>query len=142
MRLCVLDCSFAMAWVFEDEKTAAADALLVRLRSQDSVVVPAVLWNLEVRNVLRNGVKGNRITAEHAEERRLALEALPRVAVPCPHGLGDGLNALMLAHDLTSYDACYLAIAIDLQMPLATKDKQLLAAARRSGVPLFQEVAQ
>lgn len=140
MRLCVLDCSFAMAWVFEDERNSVADALLERLKVQDTVVVPAVLWNLEVRNALRTGVIRKRIQPPYAEERRLAFELVPRVVVPCPHGLSDGLNALMLANDLTSYDASYLAIAMELRMSLATKDTKLITAARREGVSLFQEV--
>jgi hypothetical protein len=62
------------------------------------------------------------------------------MAVPCPHGLGDGLNTSMLVHDVTSHDAAYLAIAVELRLPLATADRKLDVAARRERVPLFRDV--
>ena len=77
MRLCVVDCSFAMAWVFADEASPIADALLQRLEHSDSIVVPAVLWALEVRNTLRSAVRRKRLTETEAEQRRLALLDLP-----------------------------------------------------------------
>jgi predicted nucleic acid-binding protein len=134
MRLCVVDCSFAMTWVFDDERSAIADALLARLERQDSIVVPAVLWALEVRNVLRTAVRRRRLSATAAEDRRQLLLKLPRLTVAAPAGLGDDVDALMRAHDLTSYDATYLAVAIELGLPLATTDVDLIAAANAVGV--------
>ena len=139
MRLCVLDCSFAMAWVFEDEANSDADALAERLRENDSVVVPAVLWSLEVANALRTGVLKKRITPERAEERRVAFANLPVVTVPCPHGLGDSLKALRHTHGLTSSDATYLAVAIEHSLALATNDDPLRKAAKKAGVSLWRE---
>lgn len=40
-------------------------------------------------------------------------------------------------HGLTAYDAAYLALAVERQLPLATLDKQLIAAAPREGVTLI-----
>lgn len=137
MRLCVVDCSFAMAWVFEDERNAVADALLARLARKDAIVMPAVLWALEVRNVLRTAVRRRRLTAAAAEERRQLLMRLPRITVAAPAGLGDEVDALMRAHDLTSYDAVYLQVAIEHDLPLATTDKTLAAAAKAVGVGVF-----
>ena len=137
MRLCVVDCSFAMAWVFADEKNSAADALLRRLEQGDTIVVPAVLWGLEVRNTLRSGVLRKRMTAAQADERRMALLDLPRISVSCPAGLGDVLDRLIRVHGLTSYDAVYLAIAIEHGLPLATSDEALAAAAQAAEVARY-----
>lgn len=134
MRLCVLDASFAMAWVFADEPNPAADTLLTQLATGDSVVVPAVLWSLEVRNVLRSAVRRRRLSAELAEQHRLALRDLPKVVVACPNGLSDEIDELVRAHDLTSYDAAYLAVAVEHELPLATADAGLAAAADAAGV--------
>ena len=139
MRLCVLDCSLAMSWVFEDERDVVADRLLAHLERADCVVVPAVLWSLEVRNALRGAVRRKRVTAEDAEQQRLAFAAIPTVAVPCPHGLGDAIDRLVRAHGLTSFDAAYLAIASEHALPLATVDAGLESAARHEKVPLFRE---
>jgi predicted nucleic acid-binding protein len=126
-----------MAWVFEDEANSDADVLAQRLRENDSVVVPAVLWALEVANTLRTAVLKKRITQEKAEERRKAFSELPIVTVPCPHGLSDSLNTLMRAHQLTSYDAAYLAVALEQSLPLATNDEPLRKAALKAGVSLW-----
>ena len=137
MSLCVVDSSFAMAWVFEDERNDLADALLARLGDGDSILVPAVLWALEVRNCLRNGVLRRRLSKQMAELRRRELLALPRVTVTCPNGLADELHELMTGHNLTSYDACYISVAREHGLPLATLDKQLARAATAVGVPRF-----
>lgn len=139
MRLCVVDCSFAMAWVFEDERNPLADGLLDRLDADHSFVVPAVLWGLEVRNTLRSAVRRRRLTLAGADERRRALAELPKLAVACPNGLGDVVDELVRTHDLTSYDAVYLAVATEHALPLATADAALARAARAAGVPLYAQ---
>ncbi len=137
MRLCVVDCSFALAWVFEDERDTIADELLGRLSNGDSFDVPAVLWGLEVRNALRGAVRRRRLTPPQAEERRLLLGRMPRVTVTTPPGLGDELDALIRAHGLTSYDAVYLALALEHGLPLATKDSDLRVATLAAGGEVF-----
>lgn len=137
MRLCVVDCSFAMAWVFDDEKNEVADSLLARVEEEDSIVVPAVLWGLEVRNALRTAVRRRRLTLAEADARRLCLFDLPKVTVACPHGLGDAVDELVREHGLTSYDAVYLAVAQEHDLPLATADAQLAAVASAVGVARF-----
>ena len=54
-------------------------------------------------------------------------------------GSGDGLAIARLAfkHNLTSYDATYLALALDHEAPLATLDKALAAAAKAEGVTVL-----
>ena len=45
---------------------------------------------------------------------------------------------LARAHNLSSYDASYLELAIRLGLPLAAQDGKLKTAAQATGVPLFQ----
>ena len=53
-------------------------------------------------------------------------------------------NALILTlaerHRLTAYDAAYLALALEQQLPLATLDRELAEAATREGVPLLSQI--
>jgi predicted nucleic acid-binding protein len=88
VRICVVDSSFAAGWIFDHESNEPARALLERLRRnrQDTIVVPAVLWDLELRNVLRTAVRRRRLSTAEAEQRRTCLLAVPRVVVACPHG--------------------------------------------------------
>ena len=62
-----------------------------------------------------------------------------RSTSPTPPALAEvvGVLDLMRRHRLTAYDATYLELAIRLRLPLATKDRELLAAAPLVGVPLF-----
>jgi predicted nucleic acid-binding protein len=140
VRICVVDSSFAAGWIFDDEPNEPARALLDRLRRnrQDTIVVPAVLWALELRNVLRTAVRRRRLTMAEAEQRRASLLAVPRVVVAAPHGLGDPLDALIRTFDLTSYDAVYLAVAQEVGLPIATGDEDLAAAAERLGVGRYR----
>jgi predicted nucleic acid-binding protein len=46
-------------------------------------------------------------------------------------GMLTGVHRLALSSRLTSYDAAYLALALQLDLPLATRDNELICAARR-----------
>jgi predicted nucleic acid-binding protein len=47
--------------------------------------------------------------------------------------------ALARKHHLSTYDASYLDLAMRKGLPIATKDKKLLAAAKRSQVPILKD---
>ncbi|WP_108724312.1 PIN domain-containing protein [Phyllobacterium zundukense] len=52
----------------------------------------------------------------------------------------DGDRAILsiaLKHNLSAYDAAYLALAIDQSLPLATNDRKLAAAARAEAVKIL-----
>ena len=48
-----------------------------------------------------------------------------------------GLASLARGYGLSAYDAAYLDVAIRRGIPLATRDRSLREAARRSGVAVF-----
>ena len=50
----------------------------------------------------------------------------------------DEVFSLAQEHGLTVYDAAYLDLAIQERPPLASLDGQLVRAAQKVGVPLFQ----
>lgn len=58
----VLDASVAVAWCFEDEKTAYTEAVLDRLAGDGEALAPA-LWPLEVANALVCAERRRRLTA-------------------------------------------------------------------------------
>jgi predicted nucleic acid-binding protein len=129
----VLDCSVALTWCFEDEASVETDLLLDRVRD-DGAVVPS-LWHLELGNVLLQGERRKRLSAEQVAAQLNWIEALP-IAVDqqtMSHAWGDILS-IARVEGLTTYDAAYLELAIRLGAPLFTKDGDLIAAARRRGV--------
>lgn len=132
----VLDCSVTMAWCFEDERTAATDALLERVIA-DGAHAPA-LWPVEVSNVLLSAVKRKRIPADAVSVVAQRIAALPITVDPASADIVWS-NTLQLAqrYALTSYDACYLELAQRKALPLATLDAGLRKAAVAAGVAVI-----
>jgi predicted nucleic acid-binding protein len=132
----VLDSSVALTWCFEDEATAACDALLHRLA--DAGAHAPSLWPLEVLNALVMAERRGRITSQVFLGRVAWLHALP-VALDAQTAEQAWLTTRMLAgqHRLTLYDAAYLELAHRLELPLATLDAELRGAANALGVPLL-----
>ena len=132
----VVDSSVALTWCFEDEATEAADAVLVRL-TDEGAYAPS-LWPLEVLNVLAIAQRRGRITAEARQDRIALLRALPIILDTETAGQAWTItNMLAERHSLTLYDAAYLELAQRLNLPLATLDTGLRAAANALGVPLL-----
>lgn len=132
----VLDCSVTMAWCFEDEADAYADAVMDRLAT-GSALVPS-LWLLEVANVLLAAERRRRLTEADSMRFLEVLAQLP-VEVVETGGLSRaaGLLGLGRAHRLSAYDAAYLDLAMREGVPLATRDAALRAAAKRNGVAVL-----
>jgi predicted nucleic acid-binding protein len=133
----VLDSSVALAWCFHDEQDPYADAIAARFPAVD-IVVPS-LWHLEIANVFVGAERHGRSTQSDTQNWTQFLSSLPIAVDPetVARAWTDTLS-LARAHDLTSYDASYLELALRLGLPLASLDKQLKSAAQAAGVPLYQ----
>jgi predicted nucleic acid-binding protein len=97
------------------------------------------LWPLEVANALLVGERRRRITPAATTRFLAILSAFP-INVDnetVSHAWGNTMN-LARAHNLSSYDASYLELAIRLGLPLAAQDDKLKTAAKSVGVPLFE----
>ena len=129
----VLDNSIVCGWFLENQATPYSDAIIERLRD-DRAVVPA-LWELEFTNVLRTACLRQRMAAQAAQQVIAQIVSLPidvdRQPVPASEIL-----ALALRFGLSSHDAAYLELALRLQLPVATGDGPLRAAALAAGVGL------
>lgn len=129
----VLDTSVVVPWVFVDEQSDVAEAVLAFLRS-GFALVPS-LWHLEVANALRTALRRERITEAEVE---VFLRDADFLDIRTDVILPDARRLLAEAQEfgLTAYDTSYLLLARDRGLPLATLDDQLAAAATRAGVPL------
>ena len=129
----MLDCSVAVAWLFEDEASPETDALLDRVM-ESGALVPG-LWRLEVGNVLSQAERRRRIAPSKLASYVDVLAQLP-IATDTETEERALRETLALARQerLTTYDAAYLEVAMRRGMPLATLDKALIRAARRVGV--------
>ena len=133
----VLDGSVTMVWGFEDETDEYAEAILERMPDLQAHV-PS-LWPLEVANALLVGERRRRITSAETARFLAILGAFPITVddQTVAHAWADTMH-LARAHNLSSYDAAYLELAIRLGLPLAALDGKLKTAAGAMGVPLFE----
>ena len=132
----VLDCSATLAWIYLEETTQAVCAVFEIVANQGAVV--PTLWRLEVANVLEMGVRRQRHDAAFRDSTLADLAALPVRCDPETDRHAWGATARLAArHGLTLYDAAYLELGRRADLPLATLDKELRAAALAEDVPLL-----
>lgn len=135
MKRFVLDCSISASWFLSDESNDAAEAVLERLREEEAVA-PAI-WIVEMTNVLVVAERRQRISPADAARALEVISDLPIIVEPANLDAMKYYRMIAREHSLSSYDACYLEVAQRLGLPLASLDLELIAAARKSGIPLI-----
>lgn len=132
----VLDASMTIAWLFDDERTEAAHAVMQRV-VVEGAVVPS-LWRLEMANMLRNAVRRGRCDENYADVSINRLNRLPiKVDGETDDHAWGATRVLAREQGLTLYDAAYLELALRVARPLATCDAALMEAAGRRGLALL-----
>lgn len=133
----VLDASIAFAWFYPRQATPVSETLLGLVESGTVAVVPP-LWFVEVSNGLLVAQRRELITRS---ERKQALDGLSSLALAVdehdPRSAFDRTAALAEQQGLSVYDAAYLEVAMRRRLPLGSRDRALLAAARQCGVTVF-----
>ena len=126
----VIDASLAAAWFLPDEHNAAADRIMAEL-DKNPGRAPSLFW-FETRNLFLVAERRGRLRPGEAATTMSQLRGFPIL----DEGTGSDRFVLALAerHGLSGYDASYLALALSQNLPLATLDKRLVAAARAQGV--------
>ena len=138
MAAFVLDASVTLAWCFDDEANVYADEVLDAM-TRVTALAPSI-WSLEVANVLVLARRRNRLSEARRASLIDNLRGLPvEVVTPHPARVFVSFAELALDQDLTVYDAAYLDLALREQLPLASLDRRLREAARRSGVSLLDQ---
>ena len=129
----VVDASAALSWAFADESSSQTDRVLDAVIT-GGALVPA-LWHVEIANALAMAHRSGRISAADRSQILRDLSDLgirTDVHVPVPERLCWAADT----YRLTAYDASYLVLALDRGVALATSDRELRSAARKSGVTL------
>ena len=136
VTICVLDASATFPWLFEDETSPAADALLDLVTEHGAVVPP--LWFLECANGLAMAERRDRIDRAGVAEAISLLRRLPLEVDDAPPSRAfDAVLDIARVHRLTTYDAGYLDLALRRGLPLATDDAPLRTAASAAGAALL-----
>ena len=139
MTAFVLDNSVAMRWLLASNKASDqryAESVLKSLANAQAIVPN--LWHLEAANVLLSATNRKEIEISEVERFTVQLENLPiTVDTLTANQVFGHTISLARAYRLSSYDAAYLELALREGLPLATLDKALLKAARRSDIEIY-----
>ncbi|WP_425400406.1 type II toxin-antitoxin system VapC family toxin [Aeoliella sp.] len=132
----MLDASAILPLALPNEDATYSNAVLCRIGMDELAYVPPIFWD-ELLNVLVLGVRRGRIDLKVAEAFLLKASFKLPIITTSPRSR---LEVLRIAHDygLTSYDATYLSLAIELEADIATHDKALADAAKRAGLVRYE----
>lgn len=132
----VIDSSVVLNWLLPDESRADLRPIFSRLAL--SGAHSPILLRYEVTNVLLMAERRGRIDAVFRLEALADFEAMTiSYDVPLKPVSMVRVAELAATHGLTGYDAAYLALSLDLGLPLASIDRQLVRVAAALHVPLL-----
>ena len=121
----VLDASAAVDWLLQ---TSAGRQIEKRIYSRGESLHAPHLLDVEVAQVLRRLVRQSVVSAQRAEE---AIQDLMDLRVTrYPHFVFLS-RVWQLRHNLSAYDATYVALAENLRATLITRDARLASASGR-----------
>jgi len=130
----VIDASMAASWVIPNEQNLLSQALLDDLSAgKYQPIGIALFWN-EFRNILVTNVRKRRIDKN---DLLIFLRDIRYIGIEVK-AMDDDALILHLAfqHNLSAYDAAYLALAVQERAALATNDKKLARAVLAEGLKL------
>jgi predicted nucleic acid-binding protein len=127
----VVDCSVALPWFLEDERTRFTDDLLDAI-DRSEYWAPS-LWRIEMLNGLLMAERRRRINRSWRLESVAQVARLNvRIDPALPHVAA--IDGLAERHGLSAYDAAYLELAKRHGFALATLDRELAQAAAAEGL--------
>jgi len=130
----IADASISLRWMLPTQADAQSIQLL-RKAEFTGIVVPS-LWHLEVANQLGLRLRSAKLSQADFDHALELIRNLKMTTIPSVIRSPVALLGLMQRHQLTAYDAVYLDLAIDLQLPFATSDSRLITAAQACNVVL------
>ncbi len=130
----VPDVSAILGQALDDEDATFAESVIATI-SRDEAIVPTLFW-YEIRNVLVMAERRKRIAPARTTAFLTDLALLPFSVDDLPREAS--VLDLARRRALTVYDATYLELAQRLDAPLATLDRDLMAAAKKEGIALFK----
>ena len=126
----VVDCNVLVYFWLPSEYAGLAEAV----KAKDGVWAAPILWRSEFRNVLAGYLRRKTMTEVDANAAYLNVQkdiGANEYSVPTERVL-----KLVMASDCGAYDCEYVALALDLGVPLVTMDKQILKTFPKTAVSL------
>ena len=136
-KMIVVDCSILISGLLPDETVQEGKNLLDDLREGVTEAVVPSLFYQEISNVLLMAYRRNRINRETMFQYLDVVMILP-VTIDIEAATNENtmkeVCELADKYGLTTYDACYLELAIRKGITLATLDSDLYKVAAQLGV--------
>jgi len=134
----VLDASVALAWLIDTSVAPYAMRVRQLLLRGNRAVVPA-LWQWEIANGFVMAERRGILTPSDTVEILQNFETALGLWIEIENESVSMRRIITTAREchLTAYDAAYLVLAREQQLPIATLDRGLAEAAKRIGVPLL-----
>ena len=122
----MVDASVAVKIFVPEPLSAEAQEIFARFATEDGaeLIVPDFFF-IECANVFWKWVQRSDYPPQDAQEHLRDLTGLGLSAIPVQVLADDALN-IALQHKVTAYDACYVAAAAKLRLPLITADERLV----------------
>ena len=136
MNCLVLDASIAIGWMVDAPAPRVSVRALHLLQSGTVGVVPE-LWYYEVTNALLTAERRGRASAQLVASHVSDIERLAAFLEVSP-STPSALIAAARQSGLTAYDAAYFELALRRNLPLATLDDRMRAAAQKAGIELLR----
>ena len=136
MNYLVLDASIALGWMVDVPAPRISLRTLHLLESGTIGVVPD-LWYYELSNALIMAERRGRASAQLVSSHISDIERLAAFLEVSPT-TPSALIAAARQSGLTAYDAAYFELALRRNLPLATLDNKMGAAAQRAGIELLR----
>jgi len=133
----VIDNSVVMRWLFGDGSLGDieyAERILEILKAEGNVVMAPAIWPLEVGNVIAWPEARNLLKEARSAEFLGILQEMP-IEIETQSTERTLTDTLQLArrHNLSTYNASYLELALRDGLPLATNDADLRKALTGTG---------
>lgn len=138
MKGFVLDASITLAWFIDRPIAPHAAQVRKLLLGGNRAVVPA-LWQFEIANGFLVAERHGLLTTSDTADALQDIDLLLAHAIESSRDTVPMRSILQTAREfkLTAYDAAYLETARRQHLPLASLDRQLLAAASKGGVEVL-----
>ena len=128
----VVDANVVLAWLFEEPNGELWDDAFANY----SVIVP-LLSRLEVVNGLLKSERRRSLTRENVDlHARWVDDLLVTSTESSAASTAEDIVAFARPHQLSSYDAAYVVLALERGATLFTNDSNMLDAAGRLGLPV------
>lgn len=118
----VVDASFLLAHLLPDESSTFVDQMFLRHRKNNIILVSTVIFPFEVLNGIKMAYLRKRISARIAHG--LSKDFLTTL-IPLENINFQSSFLLALKKKLTVYDASYVQLSLERQIPLLSLDEKL-----------------